>query len=59
MYSHYIVPELGPETKFQYASKKAVSEYKEAKEVRMTRFILLHLRLLGVCDSSEVFGKDL
>lgn len=34
--SHYIVPELGPETKFQYASKKAVSEYKEAKEVRMT-----------------------
>jgi 5-methyltetrahydropteroyltriglutamate--homocysteine methyltransferase len=30
---HYIVPELGPETKFQYASKKAVSEYKEAKEL--------------------------
>ncbi|CAM0875591.1 unnamed protein product [Alopecurus aequalis] len=28
---HFIVPELGPETKFSYASHKAVSEYKEAK----------------------------
>ncbi|CAM8924725.1 unnamed protein product [Rhodiola kirilowii] len=28
---HYIVPELGPEVKFSYASHKAVSEYKEAK----------------------------
>ncbi|XP_012066300.1 5-methyltetrahydropteroyltriglutamate--homocysteine methyltransferase [Jatropha curcas] len=28
---HYIVPELGPEVKFSYASHKAVDEYKEAK----------------------------
>ncbi|EHA8592519.1 putative 5-methyltetrahydropteroyltriglutamate--homocysteine methyltransferase 2 [Cocos nucifera] len=30
---HYIVPELAPDTKFTYASHKAVSEYKEAKAV--------------------------
>ncbi|KAK7264840.1 hypothetical protein RJT34_32452 [Clitoria ternatea] len=28
---HFIVPELGPEVKFTYASHKAVNEYKEAK----------------------------
>ncbi|KAL4318174.1 hypothetical protein GQ457_18G005660 [Hibiscus cannabinus] len=28
---HYIVPELGPDIKFSYASHKAVEEYKEAK----------------------------
>ncbi|KAK9128504.1 hypothetical protein Syun_017301 [Stephania yunnanensis] len=28
---HFIVPELGPDTKFSYASHKAVNEYKEAK----------------------------
>nr|ALO20336.1 5-methyltetrahydropteroyltriglutamate--homocysteine methyltransferase [Momordica charantia] len=28
---HFIVPELGPEVKFSYASHKAVEEYKEAK----------------------------
>ncbi|KAJ6852172.1 5-methyltetrahydropteroyltriglutamate--homocysteine methyltransferase 2-like isoform X3 [Iris pallida] len=28
---HFIVPELGPATKFSYSSHKAVSEYKEAK----------------------------
>nr|CAD1819743.1 unnamed protein product [Ananas comosus var. bracteatus] len=28
---HFIVPELGPDTKFAYSSHKAVSEYKEAK----------------------------
>ncbi|XP_075635056.1 5-methyltetrahydropteroyltriglutamate--homocysteine methyltransferase-like [Castanea sativa] len=28
---HYIVPELGPEVKFSYASHKAVEEFKEAK----------------------------
>ena len=31
--SHYIVPELGPDVKFSYASHKAVNEYKEAKAV--------------------------
>ncbi|XP_057843185.2 5-methyltetrahydropteroyltriglutamate--homocysteine methyltransferase 1 isoform X1 [Cryptomeria japonica] len=30
---HYIVPELGPETKFKYSSRKAVDEYKEAKQI--------------------------
>ncbi|KAI5674473.1 hypothetical protein M9H77_14837 [Catharanthus roseus] len=30
---HYIVPELGPEVNFSYASHKAVNEYKEAKEL--------------------------
>lgn len=34
MCSHYIVPELGPDVKFSYASHKAVNEYKEAKSVR-------------------------
>ncbi|XP_073062732.1 5-methyltetrahydropteroyltriglutamate--homocysteine methyltransferase isoform X1 [Primulina eburnea] len=28
---HFIVPELGPDLKFSYASHKAVNEYKEAK----------------------------
>lgn len=28
---HFIVPELGPDVKFSYASHKAVQEYKEAK----------------------------
>ncbi|KAG4909390.1 hypothetical protein AAZX31_20G049100 [Glycine max] len=28
---HYIVPELGPDVKFSYASHKVVDEYKEAK----------------------------
>lgn len=31
--SHFIVPELGPDMKFSYASHKAVTEYKEAKAV--------------------------
>ncbi|KAF5727553.1 Cobalamin-independent synthase family protein isoform 1 [Tripterygium wilfordii] len=30
---HYIVPELGPDVKFSYASHKAVDEYKEAKSL--------------------------
>ncbi|KAL3532227.1 hypothetical protein ACH5RR_005748 [Cinchona calisaya] len=28
---HFIVPELGPDVEFTYASRKAVNEYKEAK----------------------------
>lgn len=31
--SHFIVPELGPDVNFTYASHKAVDEYKEAKAV--------------------------
>ncbi|XP_015873297.3 5-methyltetrahydropteroyltriglutamate--homocysteine methyltransferase [Ziziphus jujuba] len=30
---HYIVPELGPEVKFSYASHKAVNEFREAKSL--------------------------
>ncbi|KAF2306884.1 hypothetical protein GH714_022345 [Hevea brasiliensis] len=30
---HFIVPELGPDVQFSYASHKAVTEYKEAKAV--------------------------
>ncbi|VFQ91053.1 unnamed protein product [Cuscuta campestris] len=30
---HFIVPELGPDVKFSYASHKAVNEYKEAKSL--------------------------
>ncbi|CAL1382283.1 unnamed protein product [Linum trigynum] len=30
---HFIVPELGPEVSFTYASHKAVNEYKEAKSL--------------------------
>ncbi|KAL3715559.1 hypothetical protein ACJRO7_007314 [Eucalyptus globulus] len=30
---HYVVPELGPDVNFSYASRKAVSEYKEAKKL--------------------------
>ncbi|KAJ6801265.1 5-methyltetrahydropteroyltriglutamate--homocysteine methyltransferase 2 [Iris pallida] len=30
---HFIVPELGPHTKFAYSSHKAVTEYKEAKSL--------------------------
>lgn len=38
-YSHYIVPELGPDVKFCYASHKAVNEFKEAKSVSFLDFI--------------------
>lgn len=34
-YSHFIVPELGPDVKFSYASHKAVDEYNEAKAVSL------------------------
>ncbi|KAK9224889.1 hypothetical protein WN943_009928 [Citrus x changshan-huyou] len=32
---HYIVPELGPDVNFSYASHKAVQEYKEARALGM------------------------
>ncbi|CAA6667144.1 unnamed protein product [Spirodela intermedia] len=35
---HFIVPELGPNTKFSYGSHKAVSEYKDAKASSKTLF---------------------
>ncbi|KAM0826451.1 hypothetical protein ACQ4PT_068867 [Festuca glaucescens] len=44
---HFIVPELGPQTKFSYASHKAVSEYKEAKARRVWRNHFSLLSLLG------------
>ncbi|KAF8007470.1 hypothetical protein BT93_K1475 [Corymbia citriodora subsp. variegata] len=30
---HYVVPELGPDVNFSYASRKAVTEYKEARKL--------------------------
>lgn len=39
--SHFIVPELGPDVKFSYASHKAVQEYKEAKAVSFLLFLAL------------------
>lgn len=41
--SHYIVPELGPDVKFSYASHKAVVEFKEAKAVSVTATFLFLL----------------
>ncbi|KAJ8434225.1 hypothetical protein Cgig2_005904 [Carnegiea gigantea] len=38
---HYIVPELGPDVKFSYASHKAVDEYKEAKALGVDTFPVL------------------
>ncbi len=39
---HYIVPEFSSKTEFSYASKKAVNEYKEAKEAGIhTRPVLV------------------
>ncbi|KAF7121029.1 hypothetical protein RHSIM_Rhsim13G0199800 [Rhododendron simsii] len=37
---HYIVPELGPDVKFSYASHKAVNEFKEAKAVSMPDLLI-------------------
>ncbi|XP_010549696.1 PREDICTED: 5-methyltetrahydropteroyltriglutamate--homocysteine methyltransferase 1 [Tarenaya hassleriana] len=54
---HYIVPELGPEVKFSYASHKAVDEYKEAKALGVetvpvligpVSYLLLSKRAKGV-----------
>ncbi len=45
--SHFIVPELGPETKFSYSSRKAVNEYKEAKEVELIP-VLVFSCIIGV-----------
>ncbi len=41
--SHFIVPELGPETKFSYSSQKAVNEYREAKQVELAPDLLSYL----------------
>ncbi|KAL3715557.1 hypothetical protein ACJRO7_007312 [Eucalyptus globulus] len=30
---HYVVPELGPDVRFSYASRKAVTEYREAQKL--------------------------
>lgn len=58
--SHYIVPELGPDMKFTYASHKAVDEYKEAKAVSLVvslkwflnPYRLLDLWLSKICTLS-------
>lgn len=45
--SHFIVPELGPDMKFSYASHKAVTEYKEAKAVGDSVLPLYYLLITG------------
>lgn len=45
--SHFIVPELGPDMKFSYASHKAVTEYKEAKAVGDSVLPLYYLFITG------------
>ena len=44
-FSHFIVPELGPDVNFSYASHKAVDEYKEAKAVCSLGLIFLYLNI--------------
>uniref|UniRef100_A0A2P2LBI0 Cobalamin-independent methionine synthase MetE N-terminal domain-containing protein n=1 Tax=Rhizophora mucronata TaxID=61149 RepID=A0A2P2LBI0_RHIMU len=46
---HYIVPELGPEVKFSYASHKAVDEYKEAKSVSWLDLVSLTYFVTSFC----------
>ena len=43
MNSHFIVPELGPDVQFSYASHKAVTEYKEAKAVCVLYMLFMFL----------------
>jgi hypothetical protein len=33
--AHFLVPRLGPETKFLYSSQKAADEYREAEQVEL------------------------
>jgi len=52
--SHFIVPELGPATRFSYSSRKAVNEYKEGKEVKIVLFPVFSyntLLLWTCCDN--------
>ncbi|THU74109.1 hypothetical protein C4D60_Mb04t29880 [Musa balbisiana] len=49
---HFIVPELGPNTKFSYSSHKPVSEYKEAKALyiynnTINREVIAELKAAG------------
>ncbi|CAM6072276.1 unnamed protein product [Sphagnum tenellum] len=45
---HFIVPELGPATRFSYSSRKAVNEYKEGKELGIETVPVL-VALLHTC----------
>ncbi|KAF8007048.1 hypothetical protein BT93_K1143 [Corymbia citriodora subsp. variegata] len=68
---HYIVPELGPNIEFSYASRKAVNEYKEAKELGVdtvpvllgpVSYLLLSKRANGVAKTfspPSLLGKVL
>ncbi|KAG9451870.1 hypothetical protein H6P81_004774 [Aristolochia fimbriata] len=62
---HYIVPELGPDIDFSYASRKAVTEYKEAKELGIetvpvligpVSYLLLSKRAKGVEKSFSLLS---
>ncbi|XAR69872.1 5-methyltetrahydropteroyltriglutamate--homocysteine S-methyltransferase [Bertholletia excelsa] len=62
---HFIVPELGPDVKFSYASHKAVDEYKEAKALGVdsvpvlvgpVSYLLLSKRAKGVEKSFSLLS---
>ncbi len=58
---HYIVPEIGSDTKFVLNSKKVIEEYKEAKELGINTKINLigaitYLGLSKSVDNSDVFA---
>ncbi|CAK9222782.1 unnamed protein product [Sphagnum troendelagicum] len=57
---HFIVPELGPATRFSYSSRKAVNEYKEGKEAEKSApkdFDLLSLPDSILPVYNEVIGE--
>ncbi|NIR60228.1 MAG: hypothetical protein GWO02_12280, partial [Gammaproteobacteria bacterium] len=57
---HYIVPELGPETRFRLASSKPLDEYREARDagVETVPVLLGPLSLLLLAKSPEHPGFD-
>ncbi|KAL1090972.1 hypothetical protein E1A91_D07G130900v1 [Gossypium mustelinum] len=55
---HYIVPELGPDVKFSYASHKAVEEYKEAKALGLDTVPVLIGPLSYLLLSKPAKGVD-
>ncbi|KAK1587495.1 hypothetical protein Q3G72_013545 [Acer saccharum] len=65
---HYIVPELGPQVNFSYASHKAVLEYKEAKSLGVdtvpvlvgpVSYLLLSKPAKGIQFDEPTLMKDL
>ncbi|KAK7380783.1 hypothetical protein VNO78_33302 [Psophocarpus tetragonolobus] len=55
---HFIVPELGPDMKFTYASHKAVNEYKEAKALGVDTIPVLISPVSYLALSKPAKGVD-